>query len=97
MVSDFFLIHLLYFQKFSIFGVDWALHLHIDAREHQKTEKKKSFWKTDGFDHANVRGVFKGSLGGSKSPGPVENKCLEKILWADLWKLMTSSIWQIGP
>ena len=29
------------FLEFSILGVDWASHLHIDARDPQKTEKKK--------------------------------------------------------
>ena len=36
------------------------------------------------FELPNIQGVFKGSLGGSNSGGPVAIECLEKILWADL-------------
>ena len=62
--------------------------------------KTNSFWKNVQFDYYNLFGGclnFKGSLGGSKSPGPVATECVEKILWDDFWKVMTSSIWQIGP
>ena len=53
----------------------------------KKRKKKKKlirFEKTYQLDWANIRGVFKGSLGGSYSGGPVAIECVEKFLWADL-------------
>ena len=76
------------FLKMSILGLTGFTSTHRceGPPKNEKKKKTNSFWKTEPLDHANVRGVFKGSLGGSYSGGPVAIECVEKILWDDFWK-----------